>query len=64
MSAYQIGDRVRVYAPSCSFVGRRGIVTSTAPLLVHLEGEDAPLCFSVRELVREDESKRHVGGAE
>lgn len=58
------GQVVRVFSPKSSFIGERGVVTSLVPLMVLLEGERLPMCFSTNEVVLDDDEQAHVAGAE
>ena len=59
------GDRIIVLRTS-AFVGRRGRVVTkdTSRVWVVLDGERLPMSFATFEIVREDESRPHLGGAE
>lgn len=61
-----VNDRVRVCAHWSSFVGMSGVVTSTSPLMVRLDGDAHPMRFGEREVVREggEPSSISMTGAE
>lgn len=56
------GQRVLVFSEKNSFLGMRGRVTQTEPIImVHLDGERLPMAFGQSELVAEEESAHHAG---
>jgi len=58
------GDRVIVHVHWSSFHGQRGVVVSTAPLMVKLDGDLVAMRFGDREVQLEEPSTVNLSGAE
>lgn len=60
-----VGERVIVCPGWGSFDWKHGVVTKVEPhVMVLLDDERLPMRFDDHLIIPEDESKRHIGGAE